>query len=88
MAEYIRFRWTRTKAGVTMAFLALLGGLVDRAANAEAAHGHAAAAPTSSSFFPKLTLNGLSGSVKTQFVKLDKDLHELSSPSTTRPSLR
>ncbi len=70
MAEYIRFRWTRAKAGVTMAFLALLGGLADRAANAEGAQGHAAAAP----FFPKLTFNGVPSAIRTQFVKLDKDL--------------
>jgi hypothetical protein len=73
MAEYIRFRWTRAKAGVTMAFLALLGGLADRAANAEAAHGTARTA-AAVDFFPTLTLNGLTGSVKTQFAKLDKDL--------------
>jgi hypothetical protein len=73
MAEYIRFRWTRAKAGVTMAFLALLGGLADRAANAEAAHDTARTA-AAVDFFPTLTLNGLTGSVKSQFVKLDKDL--------------
>jgi hypothetical protein len=89
MAEYIRFRWTRTKAGVTLAFLALLGGLVDRAASADAANGKTAATETAAPFFPRLTFDGLPSSVKSQFTKLDKDLqHAFDKVQTTTALLK
>lgn len=70
MAEYIRFRWTRAKAGVTMAFLALLGGLAEQSASADA--GHKASAASSSSFEPKLSLRGINGNLRSSLIKLDK----------------
>jgi len=76
MAEYIRFKWTRAKAGVTMAFLALLGGVVEQTANAEAARGHAAAS-TPATWTPKLSLNGITGNLRTSLVKIEKDFQSL-----------
>jgi hypothetical protein len=76
MAEYIRFKWTRAKAGVTMAFLALLGGVVEQTANAEAARGHAAAS-NPATWTPKLSLNGITGNLRTSLVKIEKDFQSL-----------
>jgi hypothetical protein len=76
MAEYIRFKWTRAKAGVTMAFLALLGGVVERAANADAASGHAAAS-NPATWTPKLSLGGLNGNLRTSLIAVEKDFQSL-----------
>ncbi len=76
MAEYIRFKWTRAKAGVTMAFLALLGGVVERAANADAASGHAAAS-NPATWTPKLSLGGLNGNLRTSLIRVEKDFQSL-----------
>ncbi len=76
MAEYIRFKWTRAKAGVTMAFLALLGGAVERAANADAARGHVAAS-NPATWTPKLSLGGLNGNLRTSLIKIEKDFASL-----------
>jgi hypothetical protein len=76
MAEYIRFKWTRAKAGVTMAFLALLGGVVERAANADAASGRAAAS-NPATWTPKLSLGGLNGNLRTSLIAVEKDFQSL-----------
>ncbi len=76
MAEYIRFKWTRAKAGVTMAFLALLGGVVERAATAKAADGHAAAS-NPATWTPKLSLGGLNGNLRTSLIAVEKDFQSL-----------
>lgn len=86
MAAHIRFRWTRTKAGVTMAFLALLGGLGDSAASAQDAHG-AARAAASASFFPRLSFNHVGRGVKSAFIKLDKDLQTAFRKATTEAAV-
>lgn len=75
MAEYIRFRWTRTKAGVTMAFLALLGGLAEESSSSAATHGKPVA--TASSWSPKLSLRGIGGNLRTSLVKIDKSISSL-----------
>jgi hypothetical protein len=74
MAEYIKFRLAAAKAGVTMAFLALLGGI----AEAKPWGGRSAPARQSSvssaKWTPVLSLNGITGNLRTSLKKLEDDL--------------
>jgi hypothetical protein len=74
MAEFIRFRFSAAKASVTMAFLALLGGLTAKAAAERSQHDVQAREAKTISWSPKLTLNGLSGNLKTALITVQKDL--------------
>jgi hypothetical protein len=77
MAEYIKFRLTAAKAGVTMAFLALLGGI----AEAKPWGGRPARARQSSvssdKWTPVLSLNGITGNLRTSLIKIEDDLASL-----------
>jgi hypothetical protein len=73
MAEYIKFRLRAAKAGVTMAFLALLGGLAERA-SAERGDARARPASAPATWEPKLSLNGINGNLRTSLIKIDKDI--------------
>ena len=64
MAEYIRFRLTSAKLGVTMALAALIGGVADRAQAQSAAPGKPAP------LFVKLT--GITGPVRTVLAKIEQ----------------
>jgi hypothetical protein len=77
MAEYIKFRLTAAKAGVTMAFLALLGGIAEakpwggRPARARQSSG------ASDKWTPVLSLNGITGNLRTSLIQVEKDLSSL-----------
>jgi hypothetical protein len=73
MAEYMRFRLRAAKAGVTMAFLALLGGLAERA-SADHQGTRARAASSPANWQPKLSLSGITGNLRTTLFKIEKDL--------------
>jgi hypothetical protein len=77
MAEYIKFRLTAAKAGVTMAFVALLGGI----AEAKPWGGRPARARQSSvvshKWSPVLSLGGITGNLRTSLVQVEKDLSSL-----------
>ena len=68
MAEYVRFRMNAAKAGVTMALMALLGGLAERAR---------AAPPAKSgdgSFLSFVKLTNVSSAINNSLVKIDNKL--------------
>jgi hypothetical protein len=69
MAEYIRFRMTAAKAGVTMALAALVAGVTERAQARSQSRGSQAG------FFVKLT--GLTGEVKTVMAKIEAKVVKL-----------
>jgi len=73
MAEYIRLRVTAAKAGVTMALLALIGGLAERS--------RAATPPRAqqSSALNFLKLKGLTHTVSSDFLTVEKKLVKLDS---------
>ena len=68
MADYLRFRVTAAKAGVSMALLALIGGLAARGESAPAAVNATPAASTG--LF--LKLGGITGNARTSFLKLEQ----------------
>ena len=76
MAEYIKFRLTVAKAGVTMALLGLLGGLAQRA-GAEPPRSTEAHAAKTISWTPKLFLKGITGNLRTSLVTIEKDLSSI-----------
>jgi len=76
MAEYIKFRLTVAKAGVTMALLGLLGGLAQRAAADQPRTTNAHAAKTIS-WTPKLSLKGITGNLRASLVTIEKDLSSI-----------
>jgi hypothetical protein len=73
MAEYLKFRLTVAKAGVTMALLGLLGGLAQRAPADQPRSTEAHAAKTIS-WTPKLSLKGITGNLRSSLVTIEKDL--------------
>jgi hypothetical protein len=74
MAEYIKFRLTAAKAAVTMAFMALVGGVVG---SAEAKQQGPSATPASFSWGAHyLKLDGLGGASKNVFHKLELKLQQ------------
>ena len=75
MAEYIKFRLAAAKAGVTMAFFALLGGLIG---TAEGQQGGPSAKPASFSWGANyLKLTGLDMATQKVFSKLEYKLNKL-----------
>ncbi len=66
MAEYIRFRLTSAKLGVTMALAALIGGVADQAQ----AQSQSAAPGKPAPLFVKLT--GITGPVRTVLAKIEQ----------------
>jgi hypothetical protein len=76
MAEYIKFRLTVAKAGVTMALLGLLGGLAERAGADQPRTTEAHAAKTIS-WTPKLSLKGITGNIRASFVTIERDFASL-----------
>jgi hypothetical protein len=66
VAEYIKFRLTAAKVGVSMALLALIAGVAEKASSRPAV---VKATPAASDFF--LKLGGITGGVKTALVKLE-----------------
>jgi hypothetical protein len=73
MAEYIKFRLSAAKAGVTLAFFALLGGLIGPA---EGREGGPTAQPASFSFGAHyLKLDGLNFATQKVFQKLENKLN-------------
>lgn len=75
MAEYIKFRLTAAKAGVTMAFFALLGGLIG---TADGQQGGPSARPASFSWGAHyLKLGGLNFATQKVFQKLEYKLNGL-----------
>jgi hypothetical protein len=79
MAEYIKYRVTAAKVGVTMALLGLISGLVERAA-AKPSHGDAkkAAAVDYLKFDTHyLKLDGLSTAERNVFLKLEYKLNQV-----------
>ncbi len=76
MAEYIKFRLTVAKAGVTMALLGLLGGLAQRAGADQPRTTQAHAAKTIS-WTPKLSLKGITGNIRASLVTIEKDFASL-----------
>ncbi|HUE28997.1 MAG TPA: hypothetical protein VMP89_19635 [Solirubrobacteraceae bacterium] len=75
MADYIKFRLTAAKAGVTMAFLALLGGLVGPAEGRQREPAATAASFSWGSHY--LKLDGLQGATKQAFLKLELKLGQV-----------
>jgi hypothetical protein len=73
MAEYIRLRMTAAKAGVTMALLALIGGLAERSRAATPARAQ------QSSALNFLKLRGLSHTISSDFLTVEKKLVKLNS---------
>jgi hypothetical protein len=75
MAEYMKFRLTAAKAGVTMAFFALLGGLIG---TAEGQQGGPSAKPASFSWGAHyLKLHGLNFATQKVFQKLEYKLNKV-----------
>jgi hypothetical protein len=72
MAEYAKFRWTTAKVGASMALLALVAGMADKA---RAATEHASAKPATSGLF--LKLSGLGGVISSDFLKVEKKMVKL-----------
>jgi hypothetical protein len=72
MADYVRYRIATAKLGVTMALMGLLGGLASKAGANPAPQAHKAAAVD---FF--LKLDGISGNLAKQFVKLELKIDAL-----------
>ena len=70
MAEYVRFRWTTAKVGVSMALLALVAGTADKA---RAAAGQAKVTPA----LQFLKLSGLSKTIGSDFLKVEAKLIKL-----------
>jgi hypothetical protein len=73
MAEYIKFRLSAAKAGVTMAFLALLGGLAERA-SAGGKHPARTTAARNLKWTPVLSLKGINGNLRSSLLTLKTDL--------------
>jgi hypothetical protein len=73
MAEYIKLRVTAAKAGVTMALLALIGGLAERSQAATPPRAHQA---TALNF---LKLRGLTHTISSDFLTVEKKLVKLDS---------
>jgi hypothetical protein len=73
MAEYVRLRVTAAKAGVTMALLALIGGLAERSRAATPARARQASA------LNFLKLKGLSRTISGDFLKIEKKFVKLDS---------
>ncbi len=72
MARYIKFRLSAAKMSVSMAFLALLGGLTARAGFARApSETHSTTARTDK-WLPKLNLNGLSPALQGDLTGLER----------------
>ena len=71
MAEYIKFRVTAAKAGVTLALMALIAGITDRA---QASSPRATASVSVGSF---LKLQGLSSAISGNLLKLENKLLKL-----------
>ena len=71
MAEYIKFRVTAAKAGVTLALMALIAGVTDRA---QASSPRATASVSVGSF---LKLQGLSSAISGNLLKLENKLLKL-----------
>ena len=69
MAEYIRFRLTSAKLGVTMALAALIGGVADRA------EAQSASSSKPPALFVKLT--GITGQVRTVLAKIEEKVDVL-----------
>jgi hypothetical protein len=74
MAEYIRFRLSAAKVGASMALLALIGGVAERA-QAKPARAEASA------LF--LKLSGISPAIGSNFLKLEQKLIKLNSSIST-----
>jgi hypothetical protein len=70
MADYVRFRWTTAKVGVSMALLALVAGAAERA---RAAAGHVKVTPA----LQFLKLTGLSKTISGDFLKVEAKLIKL-----------
>ena len=69
MADYIRFRWASAKVGASMALLALIAGVADKA--------HAAPSASASKSEPlavALKLAGLGSAISQNFIKIDQKL--------------
>lgn len=74
MAEYIKFRLAAAKVGVSMALLALISGVAERA---KAASPHATASPASAQGF--LKIKGLSSAIGSDFLKIEQKIYKLNS---------
>ena len=72
MAEFIRFRLTTAKVGVSMALLALVAGVAEKARTGPT---HVNATRASSNLF--LKLHGLSNALKIDFLKVEKKIIKL-----------
>jgi len=72
MAEFIRFRLTTAKVGVSMALLALVAGVAEKAHTGPS---HINATRASSNLF--LKLNGLSNALKIDFLKVENKIVKL-----------
>jgi hypothetical protein len=75
MAERIKFRLTAAKVGVSMAFLALIGGIAEKARS-----GPPQVNATQSAYF--LKLGGITGEVQNAFLKLELKVLKLDSTLT------
>src|SRR5207248_29892 len=73
MADYIRFRLTAAKVGVSMALLALIAGVAEKARPGPS-HVNATRASSSNLF---LKLGGLSQALKIDFLKVEKKIVKL-----------
>jgi hypothetical protein len=77
MAEYVKFRWTTAKLGASMALLALIAGVAEKARSTE---DHVTATPAASISLLKLT--GLSKTISSNFLKVEKKLLKIESSIT------
>jgi hypothetical protein len=73
MAEYVKFRLSTAKVGVSMALAALIGGIAGRVGTSQPAV-RVTPASAQGSF---LKLSGLTGDVKSSFIKLEYKLFKL-----------
>jgi hypothetical protein len=73
MAEYVKFRLTAAKAGVTMAFLALLGGIAEAKPWAGKTTRARETAASTAKWQPVLSLHGVTGSLRTSLVRIERD---------------
>jgi hypothetical protein len=77
MADYIKFRLSAAKAGVTMAFLALLGGIAEARPWGGRPARASQSAVRSDKWTPVLSLNGITGNLRTSLLKIENDLTSL-----------
>jgi hypothetical protein len=77
MAEYVKFRWTTAKLGASMALLALIAGVAEKARSTS---DHVTATPAASISLLKLT--GLSKTISSNFLKVEKKLLKIESSIT------